>query len=332
MDHGVAPEKYGSGPDKAVAARGAITPSDDAPLVLSIGGESSQWPVATDVNRIAASTRWANLEDVRRAKSAIGSLLVTGGIITAATADDNDTQVMVGLIVAGVGALLKASSAADIQHNELFPQRTYLALADLNAPVNRVELAIGGRSPSRLVLPDVPAGPRGGLALASVAHAMAEGILLGLYSYHGQKTSEKPTDLPDQALIYGYSDEDLPALRSGVATGMAYARGTILARDLVNLPPNICTPAFLAQRAQEVAEQHKVKIQILERQQMKALKMGALLAVAQGSETPPRFIVLEYQPDDLPQPETLVLVGKGVTFDTGGYSMKSVDGMVGMKG
>lgn len=173
---------------------------------------------------------------------------------------------------------------------------------------------------------------RGGLDLSEATHAMTEGALLGLYLYHGQKTSERPAKLPEKILIYGYSGEDLPGLQSGLATGTAYARGTILARDLVNLPPNICTPAFLAQRAQEIADRHQLKIHILERQQMKALKMGALLAVAQGSETPPRFIVLEYQPSDVAQPDTLVLIGKGVTFDTGGYSLKSVDGMVGMKG
>lgn len=209
-------------------------------------------------------------------------------------------------------------------------------IAEITIDVVRRAVALGMQKArslklKRVAMPSLGTG-RGGLTQAPAAHAMAEGVLLGLYSYHGQKTSERPAESPEQVLIYGYSDEDLSALRSGVATGMAYARGTILARDLVNLPPNICTPAFLAQRAQEIAEQHQMKIQILERQQMKALKMGALLAVAQGSETPPRFIVLEYQPNDMPQPDTLVLIGKGVTFDTGGYSMKSVDGMVGMKG
>lgn len=216
VDHGVAPEKYGSGPDKAVAARAAITPSDDAPLVLSIGGESSEWPVATDVNRIAASTRWANLEDVRRAKSAIGSLLVTGGIITAATADDNDTQVMVGLIVSGVGALLKASSAADVQHNELFPQRMYLALADLNDPVNRVELAIGGRSPSRLVLPDVPAGPRGGLALHYIRMPLRPGpwAVADVPRYTNDVSIRRGDSAPDDVLPYilGGRDVQSPSL------------------------------------------------------------------------------------------------------------------------
>lgn len=209
-------------------------------------------------------------------------------------------------------------------------------LVEITIDVVRRVVALGmqkarGLKLQRVAMPSLGTG-RGGLTLGAAAHAMAEGALLGLYSYHGQKTSERPTEFPEKVLIYGYSDEDLAGLRSGAATGTAYARGAMLARDLVNLPPNICTPAFLAQRAQEIADRHQLKIQILERQQMKALKMGALLAVAQGSETPPRFIVLEYEPSNVPQPDTLVLIGKGVTFDTGGYSMKSVDGMVGMKG
>lgn len=215
VDHGVAPEKYGTGPDRAIAARAAVTPSDESPLVLTIGGESTQWPVATDVNRIATSTRWANLEDVRRAKSAIGSLLVTGGILAAATADDNDTQLMVGLIVAGVGALLKASSAADTRHNELFPQRTYLALADLRAPVNRVELSIGGRSPTRLVLPDVPAGPPRGVSLHYIRLPERPGAwALAENPRYGNDTSPLGSGLDDDALPYilGGRDVRTPSL------------------------------------------------------------------------------------------------------------------------
>jgi leucyl aminopeptidase len=104
-----------------------------------------------------------------------------------------------------------------------------------------------------------------------------------------------------------------------------------LARDLVNLPPNICTPAHMAQVAAEMAQTVGLKSEALDRAQMEALKMGALLGVAQGSATPPKFIVLEHNAGrtDL---ATLVLAGKGVTFDTGGYSIKTFEGMGTMKG
>lgn len=166
VDYGLAPEKYGTGPDNAIASRMAVTQSDQTPLRISAGSSSSEWPVATDMNRIATSTKWANLEDVRVAKSTIGSVLIAGGLITAATADrDDDGQRLVGLIVAGVGALMKATSGADIRHNELFPQRSYVALADLAEGGNRVELSIGTR---RLVLVNVQGGAAGGLSLEYV--------------------------------------------------------------------------------------------------------------------------------------------------------------------
>jgi hypothetical protein len=169
VDYGMAPEKYGTGPDNAIAARTSVTPSDGALLSISVSSagapapQASTWPVTTDVNRIATSTKWANLEDVRVAKSTIGTVLLAGGLITAVAADDDDgTQQMVGLIVAGVGALMKATSAADVRHNELFPQRTYIALADLGPGFNRVELAVGS---SRMIFPQLPSGGSGGLTL-----------------------------------------------------------------------------------------------------------------------------------------------------------------------
>ncbi|MCC6427889.1 MAG: hypothetical protein IT435_13850 [Phycisphaerales bacterium] len=169
VDYGMAPEKYGSGPDGAIAARAPVTPSADTPLRITAASGSSTWPVITDVNRIASSTKWANMEDIRVAKSTIGSALLAGGGIAAISADDgDDTQQLVGLILAGVGILLKATSSADTRHNELFPQRIYIALAHLDQPINRIELAVedgGAAGASRLVLPDVPGASADGLSL-----------------------------------------------------------------------------------------------------------------------------------------------------------------------
>lgn len=169
------------------------------------------------------------------------------------------------------------------------------------------------------------------LPLAQSPEAIAEGAQLGLYDYHGQKTSDAPTELPETLTLVVSGEQTIDEAQSGVSAGVAIAEGTSLTRDLVNLPPNICTPSYLAQTAQEIGQAVGLKVEVLGREQMEALKMGALLGVAQGSETPPQFIIMEHNADKAGQADTIVLVGKGVTFDTGGYNLKSGDSMGGMK-
>lgn len=165
---------------------------------------------------------------------------------------------------------------------------------------------------------------------SQLAQAITEGALLGAYRYHGQKSDdETPEYLTSVEILSAESEQ--AAIESGIAVGKALAVGASTARDLVNLPPNICTPSYLASIARNIAERGGMKIEVLERQQMETLGMGALLAVAQGSETPPRFIIMEHNADRAAELDTIVLVGKGVTFDTGGYSIKTSEGMVGMK-
>ncbi|NOG49536.1 MAG: hypothetical protein HND48_08875 [Chloroflexi bacterium] len=128
------------------------------------------------------------------------------------------------------------------------------------------------------------------------------------------------------------SGDVIAEAEAGLRVGMALARATSLARDLANLPPNVCTPAYLAEIAVRIAGERGLQVEVLERGQMQALQMGALLAVAQAAHNPPRFIVLQHNAHRSAELDTLVLVGKGVTFDTGGYSLKTRDGMIGMKG
>jgi leucyl aminopeptidase len=164
--------------------------------------------------------------------------------------------------------------------------------------------------------------------ISAAVQAMTEGAFLGLYQYHGQKSSDAPADLPEK---FDIVTADTSAATNGIATGKAFAAGTNLTRTLINLPPNIVTPGYLAEQAVAMAKEVGLTATILEKAQMQALKMGALLGVAQGSDAPPRFIILEHNADKKDEYETLVLVGKGVTFDTGGYSIKTGEGMVGMK-
>jgi len=107
----------------------------------------------------------------------------------------------------------------------------------------------------------------------------------------------------------------------GVRVGRAIAEGSALTKDLGNLPPNICTPTYLAEQAQKLARQWKLEVQVLERRDMEKLGMGALLAVAKGSHQPPKFIELHYR-GGAKKARPVVLVGKGITFDTGGISLK----------
>lgn len=111
---------------------------------------------------------------------------------------------------------------------------------------------------------------------------------------------------------------------------VAAANGMDLTRDLGNLPPNVCTPTYLANTAKKFGKQFKLKVQVLEEKQMRALKMGSLLSVNAGSATPPKLIVIEYK-GAAASKKPIVFVGKGITFDTGGISLKPGAGMDEMK-
>src|SRR5947207_2856842 len=123
---------------------------------------------------------------------------------------------------------------------------------------------------------------------------------------------------------------DLTAGEAAAARGLAIAHGMDLARDLGNLPANICTPTYLAERAQALAKELDFSCQVLDRPQLEELKMGSFLSVTNGSEQPPKFIVLEYNGAGKKQ-KPLVLVGKGSTVDTGGISIKHAPDMDHMK-
>jgi len=123
---------------------------------------------------------------------------------------------------------------------------------------------------------------------------------------------------------------ELAAAEEALCEGQAIAEGMSLTKDLANLPGNVCTPSYLAEIAQQLAAEHKIECQILEREEMAALGMHALLSVAKSSHQAPKLIVLQYKggkSDEKP----VVLVGKGVTFDSGGISLKPAADMDEMK-
>ncbi|HVS27053.1 MAG TPA: leucyl aminopeptidase [Burkholderiales bacterium] len=124
--------------------------------------------------------------------------------------------------------------------------------------------------------------------------------------------------------------KDFARAEAALKQGIAVAEGIQLTRDLGNLPPNICTPTYLAQQALQLAKTHKLKAKVLERRDMEKLGMGSLLSVARGSHQPPKLIVLQYHGTAKKQ-KPVVLVGKGITFDTGGISIKPAAEMDEMK-
>ncbi len=120
------------------------------------------------------------------------------------------------------------------------------------------------------------------------------------------------------------------AVQGGLVRGQAVAAGVTYARDLANRPGNHCTPTYLGEQAKKLGKAYDLKVDVLDRKDMERLGMGSLLAVAQGSEEPPRFIVARYQ--GAPKTDApVVLVGKGITFDTGGISIKPAAEMDEMK-
>ena len=161
--------------------------------------------------------------------------------------------------------------------------------------------------------------------------AATEGSLLALYQFNQHKTEGLDEVKELDAITFLVSDEDgKSTLDEAVALGDAIARGTLLARDLSNQPGNKLTPTVLAEKAQEVADSTGLNCEIFDLAALKEKGFGTLLAVAQGSEEEPSFITLEYIPEGEKR-ETVVFVGKGITFDTGGISLKPGKGMEEMK-
>ena len=119
----------------------------------------------------------------------------------------------------------------------------------------------------------------------------------------------------------GVMGKSVRNVETGLSRGTALAEGMSLAKDLGNLPSNICTPSYLARAASDLAKQYKLRCEVLDRADMEKLRMGALLAVTKGTREPPKFIVVQYH-GGAKKAKPIVLVGKGITFDTGGISIK----------
>ena len=167
---------------------------------------------------------------------------------------------------------------------------------------------------------------------AEVTEAMVEGVYLGLYQFTPFKTLERDKIKEiKEFVIIEEKEENIPNVKAAVKTAENICHAVCFARDLVSTPANEMTPSDLAREAETMAAaRKKVQVQILDVQQMKKLGMNALLAVASGSCQPPKFIVLSYRGGRKGQ-APVVLVGKGLTFDSGGISIKPSEKMDEMK-
>src|SRR6266853_5387957 len=173
---------------------------------------------------------------------------------------------------------------------------------------------------------------REGHAAEENAQALDEGALTANFESDKYKTDKKNDKNIESVLVAGFSGAERAAGDKGLSKGSIIADAQNFARDLVNEPSNKLTPRILAEKAEAMAKEAGLAAEILDEKKIADLKMGALLSVAQGGPEPPRVMVVTYTPAN-PKPGAPVigLVGKAVTFDTGGISIKPADGMEKMK-
>jgi leucyl aminopeptidase len=172
----------------------------------------------------------------------------------------------------------------------------------------------------------------GGMNPREAAQATAEGALLGTYQFTEHKTKNGKNGngkLLDEIIVVEYDKAKLEDVQAGAAAGEIIANAVNAARTLINRAPNVLNPPVFAQQAQEMAERAGLKCTVFTEKEISEHNMGGIQAVSQGSLNPPRLVIWEHNPDATGDP--LVFIGKGVTFDTGGISIKPSEGMQSMK-
>ncbi|MHB8945106.1 MAG: leucyl aminopeptidase [Bacillota bacterium] len=170
----------------------------------------------------------------------------------------------------------------------------------------------------------------GGLEPGAAAAATVEGSLLAAYAFKELKPAEDSGGV-EELILVDRDEAKLSQIEAGAQRGEALAGATALARDLVNRPGNLVTPTAMAQTAADIARRGGLTLEVLERADCERLGMGAFVSVAKGSDEPAKLIVLRYQPGGRRSDAPVALVGKGLTFDSGGISLKPGEGMEGMK-
>ncbi|MCH7782930.1 leucyl aminopeptidase [candidate division KSB1 bacterium] len=171
----------------------------------------------------------------------------------------------------------------------------------------------------------------GGLSPREISHYAAEGAVMSLYEFTKFKTEDTKKITPVTEIgLYDTERKNFDEYRSGAEEGLVFAKGTSYARDLASNPGNTVTPTYLAEDARKIAKENGFKCTVFDKAKLSKMGMNALLGVARGSSEPPYLIVLEYK-CGVKDADTVALVGKGVTFDSGGISLKPSKKMEEMK-
>jgi len=197
----------------------------------------------------------------------------------------------------------------------------YVAAADGSAKALKAAIAVGLSPLKALGVAEVAVASVGGEALTA-AHAQALVAAVGdaVYVYRHTKPSA-PAAPKLRKVTLVCAKAQATALANGLRQGQAVAAGVAVAREYANRPANHATPSFLAKEAKQLGKRHGFKVEVFDRKQIEKIGMGSFLAVAQGSDEPPRFIVMHYHGAAKGE-APIVLIGKGITFDTGGISLK----------
>ncbi len=222
------------------------------------------------------------------------------------------------LIIAGLG------QSDSLTAERLRRAAALIARHALSLKLDRVAIQL----PERSALSAFPASA-GEPLLAQAALALSEGAALATYAFDRYRTDKAKKGLSSVTILAG-NTADAEEARQGTRLAQPVVEGTWLARDLSNAPGNEIFPASLAAAARHSGRQHGFAVTVLDGRRLVQLKMGGLLGVSRGSANPPRFIILEHGRRE-PGGRTVVLVGKGVTFDSGGISIKPAANMAEMK-
>ena len=165
---------------------------------------------------------------------------------------------------------------------------------------------------------------------STTAQLAGEGLVLGSYGFNKYQAKEEKGEKKLSTIII--SKANAKGVKEGIDKAKLYSQATILARDLVNEQASVATPTFLAELALSIAKKDKnISCKIYDKAQAEKLGMGAFLGIAKASATPPKFIHLEYKPEKTKNKEKLAIVGKGITFDSGGINVKGSEHMRDMK-
>ncbi|MDA0353347.1 MAG: leucyl aminopeptidase [Chloroflexi bacterium] len=206
-----------------------------------------------------------------------------------------------------------------------------VSAAQLRTAAGNLARVLRGMNAGKVLL-SAPAAVARALDAEQAARAVTEGFILGLYRFdqHHTREADRPRGAVTGLTVFAATARQRAATERGTRVGRILAEATNLARDLGNQSANLMTPTVIAEEARRLAAAHGLECEVIERSEAESLGMGSYLSVANGSVEPPKFIVLRYQ-GAARRGNDIALVGKGITFDTGGISLKPGAGMEAMK-